>query len=672
MTAKTRAALIGQFLTRAVTPEQINQNRGDGQLMRAASVQTSAINEDSRTVEVAFSSEAPVRRWFGDEVLSHDAGAMETVRLDNGAAVLMDHDAEDQVGVVERAWLGNDRVGRALLRFGRSSRAEEIWQDVIDGIRRHISVGYTIRDISIEERDGQPDLVTATRWEPQEISIVSIPADVTVGVGRSQGAGEAPEEEPAGAPDTRAQDNDSRQRDADMETRILRNEAGDLVRAKVDEDGNIVEVIEVLERASATQQLVQRGTQAEQTRVADLLELGESYSAQQLAAEAIRSGETVDAFTRRLLEHVNGQRSETGTRALDDTGREIGMSDREVRRFSFLRAIRALANPHSQQDQQAAAFEFECSEAAQRATGRPSQGIMVPADVVTRAVAPISTSTAGTNDGDTGGYAVATDLLAASFIDLLRNRSFAMQLGTPMAGLIGNVDIPRQASGGTAYWLDEDDAITVSALDLDQVSMSPKGVGGMTEFTRNMLLQSSVDIEALVRSDLATTLALAIDKAALYGTGTGTGQPQGLDTLAGINAVDFATAAQPTYLEHIQMETLIAADNADVENMVYVGNAGWRGHCKSTEKFTGTSGQTIWEPGNTVNGYRTMVTNQAATGDVFFGNWADLIIGMWGGLDLMIDPYTNSARGRTRVVAMQSVDFAHRHAESFCYGVLVP
>lgn len=672
MTAKTRAAVIGQFLTRAVTPEQINQNRGDGQLLRAASVQTSAIDADARTVEVAFSSEAPVRRWFGDEVLSHDAGAMETVRLDNGAAVLMDHDADDQVGVVERAWLGNDRVGRALLRFGRSARAEEIWQDVLDGIRRHISVGYSIRDISIEERDGQPDLVTATRWEPQEISIVSIPADVTVGVGRSQGAGEAPEEEPAGAPDTRAQDNDSRQRDADMETRILRNEAGDLVRAKVDEDGNIVEVIEVLERASATQQLVQRGTQAEQTRVADLLELGESYSAQQLAAEAIRSGETVDAFTRRLLGHVHEQAGERGNRALSDVGREIGMSDREVQRFSFLRAIRALTNPNSRVDQEAAAFEFECSEAAQRATGMSSRGIMVPAEVVTRAVVPINTSVTGTDDGDTGGYAVATDLLASSFIDLLRNRSVAMRLGTTLGGLVGNVDIPRQVSGGTGYWLDEDDAVTASSLDLDQVSMSPKTVGGLTEFTRQMMMQSSLDIEALVRRDLATTLALEIDRTVLYGTGGVSGQPQGLSTLSGINAVDFATAAQPTYLELIDMETQISADNADVDGMVYVGNAGFRGHCKSTEKFTGTSGQTIWEQGGTVNGYRAEITNQAAAGDVFFGNWRDLIIGMWGALDLMIDPYTHSARGRTRVVAMQSVDFTHRHVESFCYGVHVP
>ena len=117
------------------------------------------------------------------------------------------------------------------------------------------------------------------------------------------------------------------------------------------------------------------------------------------------------------------------------------------------------------------------------------------------------------------------------------------------------------------------------------------------------------------------------------------------------------------------METQIALDNADVSSMAYVGNAAFRGHAKTTLKFPGVNGSgTIWEPGNTVNGYRTEITNQISTGDVFMGNYGDLLIGLWSGLELLVDPYTHSKKGRLRVVVFQDVDFALRRTQSFCVG----
>ncbi len=118
----------------------------------------------------------------------------------------------------------------------------------------------------------------------------------------------------------------------------------------------------------------------------------------------------------------------------------------------------------------------------------------------------------------------------------------------------------------------------------------------------------------------------------------------------------------------MKMESEIAADNADVNGMAYVMNSGMRGHFKTTEKFSGTSGNTIWEQGGTVNGYGSEVTNQISAGDLFFGNFADLIIGMWGGLDLTVDPYSLSKSGGTRIVVFQDVDMAVRRVESFCLG----
>lgn len=256
--------------------------------------------------------------------------------------------------------------------------------------------------------------------------------------------------------------------------------------------------------------------------------------------------------------------------------------------------------------------------------------------------------------------------MSQSFVDMLRNRTTIMQLATTMGGLVGNLDIPTQAGGASGYWLGEDDEATLSAMDFDQFSLAPKTVAGMTELTRRMIMQSSLDVEALARRDLATALALAIDSAGYYGSGSAN-QPLGLFNTSGINSVTFG-ATNPTFAELISMETEVAADNADVNSMAYVFNARMRGHLKSTEKFSGTSGQTIWENGGTVNGYGAEVTNQIANGDVMFGNFADYLIGMWGGLDITVDPFTHSARGRVRIVMMQDVDMAARRKASFCLG----
>jgi len=144
-----------------------------------------AINEEDRTIEIAFSSEAEVERGYGTEVLDHRAESVRLDRLNNGGAFLMEHNRNDQIGVVERAWIDDDKKGRAVVKFSKSARAEEIFQDVKDGIRRLVSVGYRIHEMDSEKMDGGRESIRATDWEPFELSLVSIPADDSVGVGRA-------------------------------------------------------------------------------------------------------------------------------------------------------------------------------------------------------------------------------------------------------------------------------------------------------------------------------------------------------------------------------------------------------------------------------------------------------------------------------------------------------
>ena len=234
-----------------------------------------------------------------------------------------------------------------------------------------------------------------------------------------------------------------------------------------------------------------------------------------------------------------------------------------------------------------------------------------------------------------------------------------------MNGLVGNVAIPKQTGAATAYWVAESGAPTESQQTIGQVTMNPKTVGAFTDFSRRLILQSSLDVENMVRRDLAAVIALAIDTAALYGTAADN-QPRGLKNQSGINTQDFA-ATNPTFAELVGMETQVAADNADIGTMRYLLNPAQRGAAKTTEKASGTA-QFVWEPGNTINGYGTEVSNQVTAGDVFFGNFADLMIGFWSGLDLTVDPYAGATSGTVRVIALQDVDIAVRNAVSFCYG----
>lgn len=596
---------------------------------RTLKVERAAISEDSRTVELAFASEAPYLRYYGYEILSCDPQSVRLGRLMDGAPLLVNHDTCEQVGVVESVSLDGDRVARAKVRFGRSEDAEEIYQDVLDGIRTKVSVGYMVHKMQLTGKQDGEEVYTVTDWEPFEISIVSVPADNGVGVGRSAEIAEAV-----------------------AEVKPVHSEEKTMSEANKD--------VQVIDRAQVERDV----RSAELKRIDEIQSIGGQFARSggtELANEFIRAGKTVDEFRAAMLEKVGKQPVPTA---------EIGLTEKEARQFSFMRAINALANPGDRRAQEAAAFERESSEAAARAMGKTAQGIMVPADVMRRDLV------AGTPTA--GGNTVATDLLASSFIELLRNRMALDKLGiTVLSGLNGNVAIPRQSGGATAYWVAENNVPTESQQTIDQVTLTPKTVGAFTDISRRLLLQSSIDVEGFVRSDLATILALAIDSAGINGTGA-SNQPTGVLNTAGIGSVAGGTnGANVTWQNIIDLESAIATANADVGNMAYLTNAKQRGRMKSIQKVATYGDTFIWDGGTApLNGYGAVISNQVPSNltkgtsngvcsAILFGAWNNLVMGLWGGLDLMVDPYTGSTAGTVRVVALQDVDFAVRHAESF-------
>lgn len=573
---------------------------------RAAAMDAKIIDEKNRTAHIAVSSELPVERSFGKEILVHDSGAIDLGFLQSGRApLLLDHDMEKQIGVIESVELSGDRKLRAKVRFGRSALAQEVFQDVVDGIRSNVSVGYRIG--KMERSTTSKDEYFVRSWSPMEVSVVSIPADPSVGVGRSAAA---PEPQPTTVePSTRKEDKMS---EVDL----------DAVRAEAAKEAA--------------------------RNAAEIIALGAKHNKRDLADAAIRNGRSIEQFRGELLEVL-------GDKPLENL--EIGLTRKEVRQFSVMRAIAALANPGDRRLREAAAFEFEVSEAAAQRYGRTAQGVMVPVDVY---------GIWGKRDLNTSddNELVATNLLASEFIDVLRNSASVMQAGARMLpGLVGNVAIPKKTAAATAGWIStEGGAASESEATFGTVSLTPRTVGAFTDITRQLMLQATPAVEALVRDDLTQALALAIDKGALEGSGS-SGQPTGILNTSGINnPTDFA-AAVPTFAEMVAMETAVAEDNALFGNLAYITDAATYGGLKTKSKDSG-SGMFVLENGQ-ANGYPVIRSQQCTAGNVFFGNFQDCLIGMWAGIDLLVDPYTSSSTGTVRIRALQTVDVAVRNAVSF-------
>jgi len=649
------------------------------------------LDMDARTVELAFSSEQPVSRWWGDEILDHSTGSVRMDRLRSTGPLLLNHDSREHIGTIESAKIDKDRVGRAVVRFGKGKQRDAILSDIEDGIRSCVSVGYRIHRMKLEEAsDDSVDVYRATDWEPYEVSLVSMPADTSVGVGREarewQGGSseghdtiiiDLPEKETKtmkfdvnGNPIA-----ETDQERASIAAGTAKRQDGSLFVAGTTVVGPAVAVVPAVVDAAEVRK-------AEQLRIKLITEVGAKYKQVELATKCITENKSLAEFNALLLDALPGaQRYTPETRSDEDVN--IGLNEREKKRFQFLRLIRARTYGHDQPEFiKEAAFELEvCKTAGEEAKkqNRKQRGLIIPNDILLysdpmaardwRAVQAIRAimQERVLTQVVAGASVIAEDLLAGSFIDLLRNRMILAALGSTMLnGLDGDVAIPRLTGGGTAFWLATDETdITEATQTLDQVTLIPRNVGALSIFTRQLLLQSSIAIEALVRSDIATVLAIAVDLAGLYGTGAG-GQPTGVANTAGIGAPGTFAAAVPTFAEVVSLETVVAQANALVNTLAYAVDTGMRGSLKTAEKFA-TTGLTIWEPGNTLNGHRTEVSNQVTDGDVFFANWSDLLQGSWGGLDVLIDPYTLSARANTRVIAFWTTDFAVRHAASFAF-----
>lgn len=632
-------------------------------LQRAQAFDASGVNREARTIALALSSEAPYERHFGIEVLAHTPGAIDLSRLADGRhPLLINHDWQAQAGVITDVQIGEGGVLRGLAKVSRNAIGEELLNDAEDGIRTLASIGYEIQDVEITERDangqtlqvrsltgeqfalemralhgelwnragspaqrakgsGEPPLVRVTRWTPFEGSIVSIPADPSVGIGRSA----APTTAPEPTPKPQAPQEPTMQ----VEAPALNLSA---------------------EVAAATK--------AERARANEITAIGEQHArfkGPELARAAIESGESVDAFRQKLANAITAGQTQAVA--------EVGLSQGEARQFSVMRAIRAMVD----RDWSGARFEKEVSDAICKRAGIAAPlngGFYIPMEVQKRDLTVASPTG--------GGHLVATDLRPQNFIDLLRARAVVAQLGaTMLPGLVGNVTIPKLTGAATAYWLaNEATAITESQQTFGQLALSPKSVGAYTELSRNLMMQSTPAADTIVMGDFAKVMALAIDLAALEGTGAG-GQPTGISGTAGIGSVTGTSFALATAIE---FQTDLASGNALTGGCAYLTTPAVAGLLSTRARIASTDSITLWR-GNVlegqVEGYRAHTTTQLTAGSMIFGDFSQVVIGEWGMLELAMNPYANFQAAITGIRAIQSVDVGVRQAAAFSRAVSI-
>lgn len=604
-----------------------------GKLTRDFEIRQEDIDEEKRTVNLSFSSEEPISRWFGTEILDHDKKSVELRRLKKGGALLIDHDTSNQVGVIEEVTIADDRKGRAVVRFGRSSKAVEIFQDVVDSIRRNTSVGYQIHEMKlIKESDTEGATYKVTKWEPIEISIVSIPADISVGIGRDQ-----------------------------SQEQIVQIEISEITKKDKKENVMADEVKVNIEEVK------KEASQVERKRVSEIQELGKRFKQDDLARQYIVEGKPVEEFKGILLEKM-------GAKPINTSDPEIGMSGKDIQNFSIVRAISALTDGTWHREK---SFEKECSDAVAKKLGKTPQGFFIPYDVAKERMTRDLIKGAAA----AGGYLIATDLLTASFIELLRNRIMTQKLGARiMDGLIGDVAIPKQTGGATAYWVAESGVPTESQQAFGQLGLTPKTVGAFTDISRKLLLQASLDVEALVRDDLSRVIALEIDRAVINGSGV-SNQPTGILNTTGIGDVAIgANGGAPTWATIVNLWKEVAKDNADFGTLAYLINSTIAGKLMVTEKATATAQFVIMafpdvEGITSMAGARAGISEQVPSNlvkgtsldcsAIIYGNWADVLIAMWGAVDILVDPYTGGAAGTVRVRILKDCDIGIRNAVSF-------
>jgi HK97 family phage major capsid protein len=626
------------------------------EITREVTFDLAARADGSDLIPVVISSDAVVMMQDGPEILLHTREAVDLRRAP--LPIIATHGSgQVNVGLIDDLRIEGGKM-RGMARFGKRPEARGYEEDVLSGVIRSVSAGYSRMHATIR-RDG---VLVTDRWMPSHVAMVAEPADINAGFYRSAG-------EPAEAFVIEQEQEAATQIAA--EAAAVRDAVTTPAGIPAEPKGR-----QMSEAATAPagappaepKQPVGNAVEIEGARVKAITNLAKACNADdRFVRHWISTGASVETVSEELMKVV-----ETRSQSAPTSPAMLGMERKEVENWSLFRAMRALDSG----DWEKAGLELAASKAVQERTQiapRSKHSILVPLDVLARSMQINAMRQAAARrdltaaSGPAGGYLVETE--NQGFVELLRNASVCYAMGaTRLSGLQGNVTIPKRTAGATGYWLaTESTAITESNQTFGQIAMSPKTCGAYNEISRQLMMQSSPAAEDLVMSGLALDVGTAVDLAGLNGSGAA-GQPLGVIGTSGIGTT--ASLATLAYTQIMEFQTDVAAANALGGNLGYVTTPTVAGLGKIRVKYTSTASP-LWEgrlERGLIDGYPAMSSNQMPAGNILYGDWSQLVIGEWGVLEIAVNQQANFPAGIIGVRALYSVDVAVRIPGAFSLG----
>lgn len=619
---------------------------------RSFSLTRESVAAEDRTVTFSFSSDEYIDHWWGWVKLEHTKDAVDFSRMNDGAPLLFQHDAHVPIGVVEKAWIDGNK-GMCTVRFSKNAKAEEVFQDVVDGIMRNVSVGFQILKLTHENPhdDKESPKYTATKWMPYEVSIVSIPADTSVGIGRAREDGKEYEIE--------VERQGGIKMDEDEEDTVKTGARG--AQNPVDPAG------------------VQDAIMAERQRADDITLMGRKFGQTDLAEQFVRDGKTFEDFCRAMREKQDGSKPVSTVENPSE-----GLSRSDVKRFNICRYISAIAGGNARE----AEFEYGVVQDVSRAYGLnlKRNEAYIPYDVLSRDM------TVG-GVGGVGGSLIQTNV-NPNYITMLKQKAYVLRLGADaIYGLVGKESFPVESGTPTAEFLGENDAVSGSDADWDDIALEPTRIASKVKVSHMLLQMQGVESEDRILRTMAEAISLAIDKAAIMGDGTGY-NPTGILYTDGVEVVEIGeNGGAFTFETAVDMKTKVRAQLAEMGKLAFLITPETMGYCEKTLRHDVNGSQTIWTefagavpiegmgriasrnaidtthlPTNLTKGTSVSKCHAAV-----YGDFSAIKIGFWGGLRLLVDPY--SAAGENFIILHASqygdVKLARSASFSVCKDIVI-
>lgn len=619
--------------------------------------------EDERVYAMTFASETPVKRtdwWTGEvwyEVLSHDPEDVDLSRAANGLPFLSAHDRHQVIGSVDNIHIGQDRRSHGEAVFSSIPNAQEKQTLVDEGHVKTVSFGYEITGVVLESTDENGVSTYRVSWLPMEITLEPIPADFSVGIGRSH-------TEDGGRP---------RNLNPVEFTIPVATIGGE---RSMDKDKKVETLTPTPEPRSAVEVVTDVGEIKE--RAAAIFDLCQLHGMTERAGEFARSELTVDGVAATILETKRSAPAPTPpAESLE------GLPDEDRRKYSVHKAIRSQMLVMDGKRNALDGLEGEIhQELSKNRSGTDHGGVLIPWRVLREddpmAIRMAMHRTLGTTE-PTGGAAITGTQYMPDLIDMLRPKSRVIELGARvLVGLTGPVQFSRKDAAAMVHWMQENPAsgAAESEPEYGYVGLKAKTLIGNVPIPRQLMVSSTIDVEADIRNDLSLGTGLAIDLGALHGLGSDN-QPVGLWEAAGV-----LTAAQggvPTKVTVTNMASALAAQNADLGSLAYLTTTELSALLTVTPKESGYPVY-IWDGtfnDGTMMGYPAKATNQCASDlgsgsdehAFIFGNWNDLLVGIFGNdLEIVVDVVTLADKGQIKLVSYAMADTAVRRSQSFCKG----